>query len=232
MKFARRVPRPVEEWIEIQVPALVDEALWQAAQEQLDMNRRLAKRNSKRAYLLRSLLVCDTCGHTLQGRVQNGHIYYFCVFGGSRRSPGMDRHTCSVRGDVAEPLVWQSLEELLRDPQRIQAAWQAMQPEQQIVPAQFRHWQQRQTTLQKQRQRLLDAYQAGVISLDELVERPKPSRGRTARIAKAFGQHHSSGPTGDFIRNLHSMDRTSLSHSRCRDPTGSSSVVNRAYRRF
>jgi site-specific DNA recombinase len=174
MKFPRRVPRPVEEWIEIQVPPLVDEVLWQAAQERLDMNRRLAKRNSQRTYLLRGLLVCGICGHTLQGRTQNGAIYYFCPFGGGKRPPGVDRHTCSVRGDVAEPLIWQALEALLRDPQRIQAAWQAMQPEQQIVPAQFRHWQQRQTTLQKQRQRLLDAYQAGVISLDELIERQNP----------------------------------------------------------
>ncbi len=78
MKFARRVPRPVEEWIEIQVPALVDESLWQGTQEQLEMNRRLAKRNSQRTYLLRGLLGCDTCGHTLQGRTQKGRVYYFC----------------------------------------------------------------------------------------------------------------------------------------------------------
>ncbi len=194
MKLPRRVPRPVEDWIEIQVTPLVDEALWQAAQEQLDMNRRLAKRNSKHSYLLRGLLVCDICGHTLQGRTQNGQVYYFCPFGGHKHPPGVNRHTCSLRGAVAEPLVWQALEELLRDPQRIQAAWQAMQPEQQIGPPQFRHWQQRQITLQKQRQRLLDAYQASVISLDELIERQNPIEVELRELKKRLAETTQATP--------------------------------------
>jgi site-specific DNA recombinase len=166
--------RPVEEWIEISVPPLVDEATWQAAQERLAMNAHFAQRNSQHPYLLRGLLVCGTCRHTLQGRTQKGVAYYTCTHGGIHCPPGVPRHTCSVRGDVVEPLVWQSLAELLRDPQRIQVAWETLQAEQATTPDQVSRWRQRQKLLHKQRQRLLDAYQADLLTLEELMERQTP----------------------------------------------------------
>jgi site-specific DNA recombinase len=174
LRFPRYTPRPAEEWIEISVPQLVDQATWQAAQERLAMNARFAQRNTRRTYLLRGLLVCGTCGHTLQGRTQRGVIYYSCTHGGVHCPPGVPRHTCSVRGDVVEPLIWESLAELLKDPRRLRAAWEALQAEQASTPSETQRWQQRQTILRKQRQRLLDAYQAGALSLEELIERQNP----------------------------------------------------------
>ena len=174
LRCPRYTPRPAEEWIEIRVPELVDEATWQAAQERLAMNTRFAQRNSRRTYLLRGLLVCGTCGYTLQGRTQRGIVYYFCTHGGVHCPPGVPHHTCSVRGDVVEPLIWQSLAELLKDPQRLRVAWEALQAEQASTPSETQRWQQRQTILRKQRQRLLDAYQAGALSLEELIERQNP----------------------------------------------------------
>jgi site-specific DNA recombinase len=173
LQFPRRVPRPVEEWIEIRVPAIVSEGLWQAAQERLEMQERFSRRNSRRPYLLRSLLVCDVCGYTLQGRTQKGTVTYVCTHGGKHCPPGVPRHTCTVRADVIEPLVWEALAELLRDPEQIQAAWKALQASEASADEVSR-WKQRQTVLRKQRQRLLDAYQAEVINLEELVERQNP----------------------------------------------------------
>jgi site-specific DNA recombinase len=174
LHFPRYTPRPAEEWIEVSVPQLVDETTWQAAQERLAMNARFAQRNSRRTYLLRGLLVCGTCGYTLQGRTQRGVVYYSCTHGGVHRPPGVPRHTCSVRGDVVEPLIWQSLADLLKDPHRLQAAWQALQAEQATAPSETQRWQQRQSVLRKQRQRLLDAYQADALSLEGLIERQNP----------------------------------------------------------
>jgi len=174
LRFPRYALRPATEWIAVSVPPLVDEATWQAAQERLAMNARFAQRNSRRTYLLRGLLVCGICGHTLQGRTQNGIVYYTCTHGGIHCPPGLPPHTCTVRGDVVEPLLWQTLAELLRDPQRLQVAWEALQAEQAATPSVVQGWQQRQTILRKQRQRLVDAYQAEVISLAELTERQNP----------------------------------------------------------
>jgi site-specific DNA recombinase len=194
LRFPRYTPRPVEEWIETRVPPLVDEALWQAAQERLEMNAHFAQRNSRRPYLLRGLLVCATCGHALQGQTRHGIAYYRCPYGASRCPPGVPRHTCSVRGDVVEPLVWQALAELLRDPQCIRAAWESLQAEQAATPSEVHRWQQRQTLLRKQRQRLLDAYQAGVISLDELIERQNPLDVELRELQKRLADAPQSAP--------------------------------------
>jgi len=174
LRSPRQNLRPAEEWIEIEVPALVTEETWQMAQTRLEMNMRFAKRNVRHPYLLRGLLVCGTCGHTLQGRTQNKTVSYYCIFGGKKRSPDVPAHTCSVRGDLIEPLVWQELTALLQSPLQLEEAWQKIHAQQQATPTQLSHWQQRQSLLQKQRQRLLDAYQANALSLDELVERQNP----------------------------------------------------------
>jgi len=174
LRFPRYVPRPTADWIVIDVPALVDEATWQAVQERLEMNMRFAQRNSHRTYLLRGLLVCGTCGHTLSGRIWGGIVHYVCQHGGSHCPPGVPRHTCSVRGDIVEPLIWQALAELLRDPQRIRMAWEAIQTAEGTIPSEVSRWQQRLSLLQKQRQRLLDAYQVGLITLEELIKRQNP----------------------------------------------------------
>jgi site-specific DNA recombinase len=173
LRFPRYRSRPAKEWIAVQVPALIDAPIWQATQERLEMNARFARRNARRTYLLRGLLVCHTCGYTLQGRSQRETVHYTCTHGGIHCPPDVPRHTCSLRGDVVEPLIWQALADLLRDPQRIQDAWQALQAEQ-ASPGEVQRWQQRQTLLRKQRQRLLDAYQTGALSLEELIERQNP----------------------------------------------------------
>src|SRR5919199_3873787 len=61
--------RPREEWIPIPVPAIVDQALFDQAQEQLARNARLSFRhNTQHTYLLRCLLTCSSCGLGMFGR--------------------------------------------------------------------------------------------------------------------------------------------------------------------
>ncbi|MCP4420302.1 MAG: hypothetical protein GY805_27165 [Chloroflexi bacterium] len=164
--------RPEEEWIEVEVPALVDEAVWNRAQERLKMNQKFAVRNNKRHfYLLRSLLVCATCGYTLQGRCQKGRIYYYCEHGGKNRYPDVPRHTCSISGQIIEPLVWDAIAELLRNPQQIVAAWEAEAAKQDAIPDELSRLQARQRKLDRQWVRLLDAFQEELLDKTELGER-------------------------------------------------------------
>src|SRR5216684_1161424 len=60
----RRVRGPHEEWIEVAVPALVEPAVFEAAQAQLDENRK-RRRESRRGprWLLQGLTVCRCCGY-------------------------------------------------------------------------------------------------------------------------------------------------------------------------
>jgi site-specific DNA recombinase len=173
LRFPRRTPRPAEDWIAVSVPPLVEVEVWQLTQERLEMQTHFAQRNSQHTYLLRGLLVCGTCGHTLQGRTQGAVVSYVCAHGGKQRPSEVPAHTCTVRGAVVEPLIWQALADLLREPQRIQAAWTALQTAP-TAASELQRWQQRQKTLTQQRQRLLDAYQAGALTLEELTQRQNP----------------------------------------------------------
>ena len=175
LRCPRYTPQPVENWISIPVPAIISEDTWNLAQELLKMNTKLASRNNKKHnYLLKGLLVCGICGSTLQGRTQNTHTYYSCPKGGKHRRDGVPKHTTSLRADVAEKLIWNELAKLLREPEHIQKAWEEHKAEQSTSPNQINLQEKRKKHLQRQRQRLIDAYQAEVITLEELTERKNP----------------------------------------------------------
>lgn len=171
LQYPRPKERPAEEWIAIMVPAILDESTWQEAQERRAMNAKMAARHSQRNYLLRSLLRCGICQHTLYGRTQSGRVSYYCPAGGKKRDLGVPRHHCTIGAEVIDPLVWEALANLLRQPDLIGEAWETHRHAQTPSALQTTRWQQRHRLLQQQQQRLVDAYQAGVISLDDLTER-------------------------------------------------------------
>ena len=110
------------------VPAIVSEALWQQAQETLHHNFRFAPRRCRHAYLLRGLVKCGLCGLTYIGvtvRHRSGReeSYYRCngkhdtrgVYGDQGiRCPSKD-----VSGSWLEHAVWEQMEGLLRQPERV-----------------------------------------------------------------------------------------------------------------
>jgi site-specific DNA recombinase len=103
------------------VPPIVPLDLWTLANQMIDSNRKNSPRNTKHDYLLQSskeepLLKCLLCHETgkeylMGARTQerNGHswTYYRC-----------DKGHC-VSGRKLETAVWQALEDMLRDPQRV-----------------------------------------------------------------------------------------------------------------
>jgi site-specific DNA recombinase len=186
--FPRYRERPFAEWILMEVPALVTAEQWQAAQERLEMNARFAKRNSQQPYLLRGLLTCDVCGRTLQGRRQKEHLYYYCPYGQSKRPPGVPVHRRSLRADQVEPLIWASLADLLRQPAQLQVAWEQLCQTQQQPPNQINQWETRQKSLQQERERLLNAYQADLISMAELTQRQNPIQAELQTLAHQLAQ--------------------------------------------
>jgi len=165
-------PRSREAWIEIAVPPLVVDDVWQRAQERLAMNQRFAARNNKRHfYLLRSLLVCGICGRTLAGRTSNGCVYYYCTNRGKHRDPDVPPHACSIAGRIVEHLVWESVCELLRNPNLLADAWQAQCETDDADPDEADRLQSRLRSLNRQWARLLDAFQDELVDKEELARR-------------------------------------------------------------
>lgn len=174
LKRPEHRPRPPEEWIEIPVPPLLTEEEWLRAQERLAMNQKFASRNNKRHfYLLRSLLVCGVCGHTLVGQGREGKREYVCPYGSGNRSPDIPPHRCRIAGDLAESLVWEAVSGLIRQPALLEDAWQARQEETREDAGEAERLQGRLRALQRQRMRLLDAFQDELIDKDELARRKR-----------------------------------------------------------
>ena len=168
-----RVERPREEWILITVPQIVSMTIWDQAQAQLDMNKKYASRNNKRNfYLLRGLLVCGECGRTLVGRSYvSGSVRYYCTNQGANRSIAEPCSCQPLDGDVIEPLIWQAVAELLADPQLILDYYLSRQEDSNATPPELKRVRAELGHIEKQDQRLLDAYQAEIIQLDELATR-------------------------------------------------------------
>jgi len=52
-----------EEWIDIEVPALIGEETFALAQQRLEQSQRLSPRNTRHPSLLQGILVCASCGY-------------------------------------------------------------------------------------------------------------------------------------------------------------------------
>jgi site-specific DNA recombinase len=186
---------PVEEQIEVPVPALVSEDLFALAQEQLEENRRrsrLGPRGTRR--LLQGLLVCQQCGHALcyhgsGQRTKDGTrrgYYYRCTGLDSHRWGG--QRICSsraVRADLLEQVVWEDVCTLLRDPARLEQEYQRRLTQaesgRQRAAEPTRALRQR---VQQSITRLLDAYQEGLMSKEEFEPRLRQARERLAQLEK------------------------------------------------
>ncbi len=69
---------PKDEWIIIPVPALVEPALFEAVQEQLEENRRRARIPQKGSrYLLQGGLLCAQCGYAYHGCTNDERNAYY-----------------------------------------------------------------------------------------------------------------------------------------------------------
>jgi len=168
-----REERPREEWIPISISQIIPVPIWEQAQTQLDMNKKYASRNNQRNfYLLRGLLVCGECDRTLAGRTYpSGAVRYFCTNQGPNRSLPEPCPCPVLHGDVIEPLIWQAVADLLSNPQLILDYYLSRQDQSDIHPPELQRVRQELAQIEKQDQRLLDAYQAEIIQLNELATR-------------------------------------------------------------
>ncbi|WP_437332150.1 recombinase family protein [Sorangium sp. So ce394] len=193
--------RPEEQWIGASVPALVDPELFATVQQRLRDNRQRTAGQVKRPYLLRGLLICTECGRTLWGRATDSggrgeYRYYTC--GGRDRFNGRDAAPCprpSLRAEDVEQVLWQDLERWLQEPEQLAAQLDAQRDKAHTMLEAYER--ERRRLVREARamegaiSRLVDAYQAGAITLDELRARrdrlDESKQQCEARLAQ--GQH-------------------------------------------
>jgi site-specific DNA recombinase len=174
--------RSPQDWVWSEAPAIITPELFEKVQLQLHRNAEVARKMyqpTSRRYLLRTVVKCGECGLGMVAAHQRSvcekydYLYYECK-GHSPLTCGRVTKCASrrVRADRLDAVVWQSLSELLRTPTvlpQLHHSWaQAKQHTLTALTAQQEHLLQRKQRVERQNERLLDAYQAAAITLSEL----------------------------------------------------------------
>lgn len=176
--------KPSSEWITIPVPRIVSDELFEAAQQQLERNRRLRPSGSGH-HLLAGLVVCAHCRYAFYGcsggRPPRRSVSYRCRgTDGKNFAGGRVCDNPPVCAAALDDYVWGSVREVLRDPERMLAEWSRRIKGGETTQAGFRRDESAKLVehLERSHRRLLDAYEAGAISLDELQQRLDPLKRR------------------------------------------------------
>jgi site-specific DNA recombinase len=176
-----RRERPREEWVPIPVPALIDEETHELAAVQFARNAAAATRhNTRNFYLLRRLLTCGRCGRAMVGASYpdggRGRLRYYKCCGREPISP-KHRPRCSrpmARAEDVEEAVWDHIRRLIEDPAALASQFEAFAgrgDDAAAVREEGRRSASQLKRLDREEVRLVDAYQAEIISLEELKER-------------------------------------------------------------
>ena len=171
--------RPREDWIEIPVPAIVSEETFALAEERLEQNKAFSRRRTKTPSMLQGLVTCSKCGYALYGtstRTTARRIFYYRCLGSDswRHLNGPLCDNRPVRQDLLDDTVWNEIIRLLENPalieseidRRLEAARNS-DPNQQRGNELERHL----SRIRKGIERLVNAYQEELITIDELRDR-------------------------------------------------------------
>jgi site-specific DNA recombinase len=223
--------RPREDWIEIPVPALIDEASFALAEEKLEYNKRHSPRRTVEPTLLQGMLVCKRCGYAYyrtSTRTSKRKIYYYrCLGSDDYRYPnGRVCDSRPVRQDHLDDVVWQHVIRLLEDPGLTQGEIdRRIQANHEADPTK-----RREAALHKELarfhnkiNRLLNAYQEDLLSLEELRKRMPELRKREQTIQSEL--HSLESATADQQTYLRLADNIELFLSRLRTVASELSVT-------
>jgi site-specific DNA recombinase len=113
--------RPRDQWVEIAVPAIVSNDIFDLAERRLQDNKRFAARRTKEPSLLQGLVVCRSCGYAYyrtSTTTSRRKIYYYRCLGSDdyRWENGKVCNNSPVRQDYLDEVVWNHLTTLLSDP--------------------------------------------------------------------------------------------------------------------
>ena len=171
--------RPREDWIEVPVPALVSEETFALAQEQLEKNKHHSPRRTIESTLLQGMLVCQQCGYGLYRAstwTSKRQLHYYRCIGsdGYRRLKGPVCTNRPIRQDALDEFVWKEIIHLLDDPMLVQGEIdRRQQAAQNADPMRKREevLRREQARLEKCSDRLISAYQEGLVTLPQLRHR-------------------------------------------------------------
>jgi site-specific DNA recombinase len=191
-----RIAVPREEWIEVPVPALVDEPVFEAVAAQLAENgRRKRDRRGEAHWLLQGLTVCVRCGYAYYGKTSprskvdrsaRKYRHYRCAGTDGDRFGG--KAVCdnqSVKADRLEAAVWERVRAVLEAPEGVAAEHQrrlGVAQEPTAASEDVARIERQIAALRRGTDRLIDAFTAGIIDRAEFEPRIAGLRARSAQL--------------------------------------------------
>ena len=188
--------RPREEWIPIPVPAIIDRDTFDRVTHITHDNFKLSPRGAApETWLLRGLIQCGhchvSCGcHRSYGR--NGKLtrYYACRNHDVLRA-GSEERLCPeryIRANELDQYVFDQVRQALLDPQQLIAGERAVlasaPDENELIARQLNRLDAALHAKHAEHARLLDAYQAGLLDLQELTRRTSALTARHNQLAR------------------------------------------------
>lgn len=170
-KNGRRI-RPKDQWIPIKVPAIIDRRTWRLAQAQLKRNAELSPRNVKYHYLLQGLVFCGDCGCRYAGVPLHEILFYRCSNRQRRFPLPPDCERGYIKGEKIESAVWDSVCEAIKNPRLLMAQVEKLKRKRSgkkdVIPEKIRKTESKISRVKNQEDRMLDAYTAGAVTLEQL----------------------------------------------------------------
>lgn len=189
-----RIKCAKENWIEIPVPAFIEELQFCRAQELLASNKAYAARNTKRPSILQGLLICKKCGLPLYKKGRGKFVYYCCRSKLERKLPKCGAK--NMRQDILDALVWDEVITLLKNPELITHELNKRAHEYSKTDLQKGRLEELNLELKRviiQRDKLLDAYQqTECLSMDEFKRRMQNLNKQKDKLEKALESHKAS----------------------------------------
>ena len=193
-RHPRTRPRPAAEWIEIAVPAIVDEDTFAAAARRLEDNRRFSARNTKEPSLLMGLVSCQSCSYAYyrtSTRTKARKLYYYRCLGSDdyRYEHGRVCDNQPVRADYLDALVWGQVTALLADPRLVQAELDRRLTELRAAnpaTAERSRLELELARATKGIERLVQAYQEDLLTLEQLRARMPDLRARETSVRSSL----------------------------------------------
>jgi site-specific DNA recombinase len=199
--LGKQVARAREEWIPVNVPAIIDPESFAFAQKRKQYNKRILSGHTEHEYLMKGRLTCTKCGYSMRGHVIRGkHKYYECK-GKTQIVKLCDMS--NVRGDWTDSLVWEWAKMIIENPENLRVGLDGVQNELQqanqalldrlsIIDEQMQEH-------QKQLDKLLDLYLGGDFPKEILTE-------RKARLESMLANLHKE--QDDLARHIRKVTMT------------------------
>ena len=185
-----QIYRARDQWVQVNgVPPILDRELFDSAQIQLTKNFNHYRIPRGRFYLLSGLCECAVCGRKLYGLCINGRYLYYRCHGTHAEGPKPAVcHEKAVPSPKLETTVWGRLVEALKNPRLIMQEMERINQTQKKARSSMDSAREevakQRGKLQMAETRLLDAYSAGAVTLDQLKSQMERVREQKADLDK------------------------------------------------